>query len=123
MDFRELHDWIDTPWKKLGKEHRLERHTLNSADKEKIHDYWEKKGKGLGDKAVVEWLFHIALDNLDTAFKISKPVYGEKTYNFFEFGLSGSGFIHADFDTFEEDELEDEFGEGYEDEEELFDLF
>ncbi len=53
-DFAELHRWIDEPTSRLGPDHRLERHYYNENDKNAI------KGR-LGEKAVVEWLFHIAV--------------------------------------------------------------
>ena len=48
----------------------------------------------MGEKAVVEWLFHIAIDNLATAFKMSSQSfsYGPKTYNLMEFGFDRSGY-------------------------------
>ena len=55
----------------------------------------------------MEWLFHIALDNLETAFKVSKQAYGINTYNFFQFGLANSGYIHLDFDRCFDDELKE----------------
>lgn len=73
-----------------------------------IKSYWEKKkGKGWGQKAVIEWLFHIAIDNMDTAFKFSKKdfSYGKNAYNHMEFGLSRSGYIHCDFNRKEDNEL------------------
>jgi len=56
--------------------------------------YWDAKREGLGEKAVVEWLFHIAIDNLATAFKMSSQSfsYGPKTYNLMEFGFDRSGY-------------------------------
>jgi hypothetical protein len=43
----------------------------------------------LGEKAVIEWLFHIVIDNLATAFGMSGKSfsYGPKTYNRMEFGF------------------------------------
>lgn len=63
---------------------------------------------GLGEKALIEWLFHIALDNLSTAFKMSKQrfSYGDKTYNLMEFGLNKSGYIHCNFKRVDEQELQ-----------------
>ena len=115
--FEELHKWIDEPCKRLGTNHRIERHYLNDKDMNSIKQYWEhKKGRGWGQKAVIEWLFHIAIDNMDTAFKFSKQnwSYGENTYNFLEFGLTKNGYIHCDFNHVEEHELNQMF----EDEEE-----
>ena len=108
-DFSELHDWIDGPSKTLGKNHRTERHALNDADIKKIREYWGKKGKGWGDKAVIEWLFHISLDNLDTAFKISRKAYGENRFNYFEFGLAESGYVYLDFESMDDGELKETF--------------
>jgi hypothetical protein len=90
-DFAELHRWIDE---------RIERHFLNEDDKDTIKRYWDAKEEGLGEKAVIEWLFHIALDNLVTAFRMSNKSfsYGHKTYNLMRFGLSKSGYIHCDFE-------------------------
>jgi hypothetical protein len=51
----------------------------------------------LGEKAVVEWLFHIALDNLDTAFKMSQKIYGDRTYNIMKFGLSAHAWFKISF--------------------------
>jgi hypothetical protein len=79
----------------------------------------DAKREDLGEKAVVEWLFHIALDNLSTAFKMSKQdfSYGDRTFNLMEFGLSKSGYIHCDFRRVDERELhsifEDEYKEEY----------
>ena len=120
--FSELHRWIDEPYKKLGKNHRTERHYLNDKDMRAIKNYWDKKkGKGWGQKAIVEWLFHIALDNLDTAFKFSKQSwsYGENAYNFMEFGLNRSGYIHCNFGKIDEHHLTEIFEEDHEEEEGL----
>jgi len=99
-DFAELHRWIDEPRRRLGCDHRIERHHYNENDKNTIKGCW-------GEKAVIEWLFHIALDNLDTAFKMSNQSfsYGHKTYNLMQFGLSKSGYIHCDFQRVDESEL------------------
>jgi hypothetical protein len=107
-DFAELHRWIDEPTKRLGYEHRIERHFLNEDDKDTIKRYWDAKEEGLGEKAVIEWLFHIALDNLATAFRMSIKSfsYGHKTYNLMQFGLSKSGYIHCDFERVDEGDLD-----------------
>jgi len=106
-DFAELHRWIDEPTRRLGYDHRIERHHFNEDDKNTIKRYWDAKRKGLGEKAVIEWLFHIALDNLATAFRMSNKSfsYGHKTYNLMRFGLSKSGYIHCDFRRVDEHDL------------------
>ena len=116
-DFAELNRWIDEPTRRLGINHRRRRHYYNKKDQNTIKEYWDSKGKGLGEKAIVEWLFHIALDNLDTAFKMSQKIYGDRTYNIMKLGLSKSGYIHCIFDRANEDELnsifQEENGEEY----------
>lgn len=117
QDFKELHEWIDVPYKKLGVNHRTERHAYTIKDENAIKEYWNSKGNGLGEKAVVEWLFHIAIDNLETAFKRSKKAYrSDNIYNFFKFGLvPESKFIYFDFEALDEEEISKEFQEVYED--------
>ena len=105
--FEILHKWIDVPTKKLGVNHRKKRHHYNEVDKQRIKNFWDSQGDGLGEKAVIEWLFHIAIDNLDTAFRMSRKSfsYGDKTYNFMEFGLGNSGYIHCNFRRVNDNEL------------------
>jgi hypothetical protein len=118
-NFAELHRWIDEPTRRLGADHRIERHHYTEKDKNTIKEYWDGIGEGLGEKAIIEWLFHIAIDNLYTAFKMSNKSfsYGRKTYNLMHFGLSKSGFIHCNFEKVDEDELsslfEGDFKEDY----------
>ena len=68
-EFRELHEWMDAPQKELGVNHRIERHTLND-----VYLNFVEKEFG-GEKAIVEWLFHIAIDNLETANMFAVKVY------------------------------------------------
>jgi len=67
-DFEELHEWMDEATEYLGFNHRLERHFYTEEYKDFIKKKW-------GSKAVVEWLFHIALDNLETAAKFADKAY------------------------------------------------
>ena len=117
IDFSELHRWIDEPTGRLGTEHRRKHHHYNEKDKVTIKGFWDARG-GLGEKALIEWLFHIALDNLSTAFKMSKQKfsYGDKAYNLMEFGLNKSGYIHCKFQTVDEHELDSIFKDEYEEE-------
>ena len=106
--FADLHKWIDHSPEAgiLGPDHRIERHAYTVADSNYIKNYWErKKGPGWGEKAVIEWLFHIAIDNIHTAFKLSKSHYGDYTYNLMEIGITSSGFINVDFERASDDEL------------------
>ncbi|MFH0712026.1 MAG: hypothetical protein V1889_02860 [archaeon] len=68
-EFRELHEWIDEPQKFFGINHRLERHSLNDIYKKYIEENFG------GKRAVIEWLFHIAIDNLETANKFAVDEY------------------------------------------------
>jgi len=98
--FKELHTWIDGDAEEAGVDHRKKRHYFNRKDQREIKDYWDaKKGKGWGEKAIVEWLFHIALDNLETAYKLSLKAgsYGANTYNCIEVVLNPNGYIDCEF--------------------------
>ena len=97
-DFKKLHQWIDSSQKELGKNHRKIHHALNDIELNKIKFFWDReKGTGWGDKAVIEWLFHITLDNLETAYKLSQKTYGDQTFNYFQFGLQHNGYIYCLF--------------------------
>jgi len=115
-----LHKWIDAPSKESGIDHRTKRHAYNRKDEKFIRDYWEKKKPGWGDKAVCEWLFHIAIDNLWTAFKKAIYVYGEDgAFNFFKFAMNPySKYIFYDFRRYDDKNIEKEFKDiyGFEDE-------
>ena len=65
-----LHQWIDEPRKWLRQGHRIERHTHSMEHEQSIRRRFGKEG-------VVEWLIHIALDNLETANKILKSTTGK----------------------------------------------
>ncbi len=60
--------------------------------------------KQWGEKAVVEWLFHIAIDNIVTAYRASNEVY-ETAYNYYKFGLPDHGELVIDFDKLSNAEL------------------
>ncbi len=66
--YTKLHKWIDEPSKCLGRAHRIERHNQSS-------DYQKYIEKLYGKKGVIEWLVHIALDNLETANKLAEYIY------------------------------------------------
>ncbi len=96
-DYRELHEWIDAPARKLGENHRLLRHTDNASDREYIRKRW-------GEKAVIEWLFHIAIDNLVTAYKESNKAYGT-AYNYYRIGLTRDGLVNCTYGKLSDGEL------------------
>jgi len=109
-EFAELHEWIDKS-KIPGPDHRVKRHYYNVKDRNQIKKHWESKKKGWGEKAMIEWLFHIAIDNLDTAYKMSRQSfsYGKNTFNLMQFGFSKTGYIHCNFDTVDEHEFKFKF--------------
>lgn len=112
FSFEELHQWIDNPpdAKYLGSDHRIERHAYTKEDMNTIKDYWDRrKGPGWGEKAIIEWLFHIAIDNISTAFKYSKSHYGKNTYNLIEIGIATSGFINVKFNRASDKQLKNKF--------------
>ena len=112
FNFAKLHQWIDhhPQAKDLGVDHRIERHAYTNKDRNVIKKYWDqKRGGGWGEKAVIEWLFHIAIDNISTAFKLSKTHYGENTYNLIKIGIETSGFINVDFNRASDYELRNKF--------------
>lgn len=65
QSYEELHIWIDEPRQWLRADHRVERHSYSRAMKAYVERRW-------GKLAVVEWLLHIAVDNLDTALKFAR---------------------------------------------------
>ena len=52
----------------MGKSHRVERHMFLS----EYRRYIEKK---YGKRGVIEWLFHLALDSIESANKLASYVY------------------------------------------------
>ncbi len=108
FDFAELHQWIDnSPEARfLGSDHRVVRHAYNREDMEYIRQFWDQKmGAGWGDKAIVEWLFHVAVDNLSTAFMFARERYGPKAYNLLHVGIQDSGFVHIACESVRDPEL------------------
>ena len=89
-EYKELHKWVDEATESLGHNHRLERHFYTEEYKDFIKKKW-------GEKAVVEWLFHIALDNLETANKFAFDFYNknfdEMIFSFKDKNLSRCQFI------------------------------
>ena len=105
-DFSDLHEWMDGPSKELGIDHRILHHALDQKTLEFVKSKW-------GEKGVVEWMFHISLDYLWTAYKYARKIYGENTYNFFRFGLLDNGFTLMDHETLDDEELSEEFEDVY----------
>ena len=83
-----LHKWIDEPREYLQYNHRIERHSYHENYRDFIKGKW-------GDKAVVEWLFHIALDNLETANKFAVDTY-RKSFDEIHFMFDGKEIAHCD---------------------------
>ena len=96
-DYRELHEWMDGSERYLGVNHRLERHVDNDAYRRYIRSRW-------GEKAIIEWLFHIAIDYLVTAYRASNEIYCT-AYNYYRFALPDHGELVVDFDKLSNAEL------------------
>lgn len=94
--FKELHEWIDEDNDDRGVNHRSKKHYYTKELKDEVS---KKFG---GAQAVSEWLFHIALDNLDTYYT-NEWNFNNKRKNFIKFGFSRSGYIFC-----EEGQIEDE---------------
>lgn len=88
-EYRELHEWMDEGTKYLKHNHRLERHFFTQEYKDYIEEKW-------GTRAVVEWLFHIAIDNLETANKFASDIYG-KIFDEITFKFDEKNIVHCDF--------------------------
>jgi len=101
--FEELHKWIDAYSKSLGVDHRSERHFYTKKMEKQIYDFHEKKHKGLGNIAVEEWLFHIALDNLHTLHKKMKTNHPMET----RVNVNIFGFTQKDYPFYQGIILED----------------
>lgn len=104
--FKELHRWIDEYQDTLGKEHRAKRHFWNIKTEKHIKEVFDKKQPGMGNIAVEEWLFHIAIDNLHTLQKKLKHNHPMKqTPNFLLIGFSDDDMIFYDDDSLEKPQL------------------
>ena len=82
------------------------------------HIYTEENRKFIhlnfgGDEAVSEWLFHIALDNLDTSVT-NDWMRKVSDNNFHKFGFQDDGFIHYEEHELNEDDFENEFPDDFE---------
>ncbi len=87
--YEELHRWMDEATEYLGHNHRLERHFFTSEYKDFITKKW-------GPKAVVEWLFHIAIDNIETAHKFAVDEY-QKSFEEIDFKFEGKMISQCNF--------------------------
>jgi len=104
--YEKLHRWIDDNKDTRGVNHRNKNHYYT----EELRQYvFSNFG---GHEAVSEWLFHIALDNLDTSVtndwmrKVSDS-------NFHKFGFQDDGFIHYEEDELDDSDFEDEFEDDF----------
>jgi len=105
--YQELHRWIDDNKEDRGVNHRSKNHYYSEELRQFIYD------KFGGNEAVSEWLFHIALDNLDTSVN-NDWNHADVDRNFFKLGFEPDGFIHYEDAELEDDEMEEEFSEDFE---------
>lgn len=82
--YADLHKWIDEG---KGVNHRRERHFYTTKYKDHVLNNFG------GHEAVSEWLFHIALDNLNTSV-INDRDFGVAETNLFKIGFEENGYIH-----------------------------
>lgn len=100
--YKELHSWIDENKEDIGVNHRNKNHYYT----EELREFISKKFGG--PEAVSEWLFHIALDNLDTSVS-NDWIHNLTRNNFHSFGFCEDGFIYYLEDELDKEELEEEF--------------
>jgi len=107
-NYKELHQWIDDNKEDRSVNHRSKNHYYSEELRKFVYTNFG------GNEAVSEWLFHIALDNLDTSI-INDWNHLKIKNNFHKFGFEPDGFIHYEEDELDDDKMEDEFSEDYED--------
>jgi hypothetical protein len=107
--YKELHQWIDDNKDDKSVNHRSKNHYYSEELKNFVFINFG------GNEAVSEWLFHIALDNLDTSV-INDWNYLNIKNNFHKFGFEPDGFIHHDDYELNDSEMEEEFSEDFEEE-------
>ena len=100
--YTKLHRWIDDNKDDSGVNHRSKNHFYTEDLRKYIYINFG------GHEAVSEWLFHLALDNLDTSIT-NDWMHKISDNNFHRFGFKGNGFIFYDEEDLNEDELKDEF--------------
>ena len=103
-----LHKWIDDNKDESGVNHRNKKHAYTEEDREFVESNFD------GAEAVSEWLFHIALDNLDTSVT-NDWMHKISNSNLHMFGFQGNGYIFYEEDEVGDDELVKEFS-NYEEE-------
>jgi len=101
--YEELHKWIDENSEDdLSVNHRNNgRHVYTEKNRKFVFDNFG------GNEAVSEWLFHIAIDNLDT-FVTNDWINKVSDNNFHVFGFKDNGFIFYNEDFLYEEELEEQ---------------
>jgi hypothetical protein len=105
-DYRDLHKWVDENSTERGVNHRTERHSYTTELKDIVSRRFG------GAEAVSEWLFHIALDNLDTSvLNDYKYKHFGNRRNFFKFGFAPHDWIYYDEDDLDEGQMIEEFDE------------
>ena len=105
--YEELHKWIDNNEESEGVDHRSKNHFYTNELRKYVYSNFG------GHKAVSEWLFHIALDNLDTSVT-NDWMHKISDENFNKFGFKGNGFIYYESNEFNESDFEEEFSYGAE---------
>ena len=105
--YQKLHSWIDENKDDKSVNHRSKNHYYSAEIKDIISQNFG------GAEAVSEWLFHIALDNLDTSVS-NDWNYLKINNNFHKFAFEPDGFIHYEEENLEDNEIESEFPDDFE---------
>ena len=102
--YDKLHCWIDDNKDDKSVNHRSKNHHYSEDLRKYVYSNFG------GHEAVSEWLFHIAMDNLDTSVT-NDWMHGVSGSNYHRFGFLENGFIFYDEEELDLEDLEDEFEE------------
>jgi len=102
--YQELHSVIDDNKEDRTANHRSKNHYYTNELKDYIYKRFSRA------ETVSEWLFHIALDNLDT-YITNEWNYNKNTFNFIKFGFADNDFIHCEEEELDEEEMAEEFSD------------
>ena len=105
--YKAMHQWIDDSKDERGVNHRTKNHAYSDELKNYVSNNFG------GPKAVSEWLFHIALDNLDTSVT-NDWNHLKVDNNFHKFGFEPDGYIHYEEEELNDEEMEEEFQDDFE---------
>ena len=100
--YAELHDWMDEGTTERGLSHTSKNHVYSKELKDYIFNNFG------GKEAVSEWLFHIALDHLDTSVLNDWNNLDIDT-NLYKLGFQRDNVVHYSEDVLDHNEFKKEF--------------